>query len=67
MAPWIPCACGNYWCTVHGKHAHECDCPPIEGWTTDPYRDDAPRARRGPAPSGVPPCRVRVYTGRRRG
>ena len=40
-AAWVPCStCDDYWCTVHGAHAHECSCPPIEEWETDPY---APR------------------------
>ena len=34
---WVPCECQNYLCTIHGKHAHDCDCPPIEEWSVDPY------------------------------
>ena len=35
---WVRCpCCENYWCNQHEKHAHECDCPPIEQWETDPY------------------------------
>src|SRR5436305_690717 len=35
---WIPCTgCENFWCTIHGMHAHDCSCPPIEEWTVDPY------------------------------
>ena len=35
---WVPCPdCDDKWCNIHGKHAHECPCPPIEEWTTDPY------------------------------
>ena len=36
---WIPCpgGCGEFWCTIHRMHAFECDCPPIEEWTSDPY------------------------------
>jgi hypothetical protein len=45
MTPaWIPCdCCENFLCTIHGMHAHDCPCPPIEEWSTDPYRP----ARRG--------------------
>ena len=35
---WVKCKCGNFWCTAHKKHAHECECPPIEEWETDPYQ-----------------------------
>lgn len=39
---WIRCpGCENYWCTVHKKHAHDCECPPAEDWYADgvsPYR-----------------------------
>lgn len=34
---WVPCGCGNYWCFLHGVHAHECECPDIEGWEVSPY------------------------------
>lgn len=35
---WIPCeCCGEFLCTVHRAHAHECGCPPIEEWKVDPY------------------------------
>ena len=35
---WVPCnCCDNFWCTSHKKHAHECECPPAEEWTTNPY------------------------------
>jgi len=37
-APWERCVCGDMWCHEHGKHTHECSCPPIEEWTTDPYK-----------------------------
>ena len=38
LPAWIPCpCCENYWCTIHGKHAHECECPPIEDWLHSPY------------------------------
>lgn len=39
MIPWVKCRCENYWCNIHKKHAHECECPPIDDWTTDPYTD----------------------------
>lgn len=30
--PWVECAhCENPWCTLHLKHAFECDCPPLDG------------------------------------
>jgi hypothetical protein len=35
---WMPCLCCDEWvCTIHGEHVHDCDCPPIEDWETDPY------------------------------
>jgi DNA (cytosine-5)-methyltransferase 1 len=35
---WIPCeCCENYICTIHGMHAYECPCPPVEEWISDPY------------------------------
>lgn len=39
-APWIPCQdqCGEFWCTLHQQHACDCECPPIEEWTTNPYQ-----------------------------
>jgi DNA-binding phage protein len=38
LDPWIPCPCCDcYLCTIHGAHAHDCPCPPIEEWETDPY------------------------------
>ena len=37
---WVPCICENYWCLIHGMHAHDCPCPPIEEWETDPYNPD---------------------------
>lgn len=38
---WIPCdCCDNYICTIHGMHAHECECPPIDEWgDIDPYSE----------------------------
>jgi len=36
-ATWTPCDCGEYWCNRHGMHAHECECPPLEEWSTNPY------------------------------
>jgi hypothetical protein len=42
LPTWIPCpCCENYLCTVHMTHAHECQCPSIEEWSTDPYSDRA--------------------------
>lgn len=41
--PWTPCpCCENHWCNIHGQHAHECPCPEIAEWTTDPYRTSSP-------------------------
>jgi hypothetical protein len=35
---WIPCdCCGEWFCTIHRKHTGDCDCPPIDEWTCDPY------------------------------
>jgi hypothetical protein len=35
---WIPCpCCENHLCTIHEMHAHDCPCPSIEEWETDPY------------------------------
>lgn len=35
---WVPCpCCDEFLCTIHGGHAHSCDCPPIEEWEVDPY------------------------------
>jgi len=34
---WVPCACGEFWCRIHGMHVFECDCLPIEQWEGDPY------------------------------
>lgn len=35
---WIPCdCCENFICTIHWIHAHDCECPPIDEWMTDPY------------------------------
>jgi hypothetical protein len=40
MPAWIPCpCCGEFWCSRHGLHAFECDCPPIEDWEDDPYSE----------------------------
>jgi hypothetical protein len=28
---WIVCdLCEDYWCTLHEKHAYDCDCPSLE-------------------------------------
>lgn len=35
---WVPCdGCEDFYCQIHQQHAHDCDCPPIEEWITDPY------------------------------
>ena len=37
-AAWVPCeCCGEFYCTIHDKHAFECDCPPVDEWPLDPY------------------------------
>ena len=38
---WIPCdCCEEYLCTIHqGQHVSECDCPPIDEWTVNPYEE----------------------------
>ena len=37
-AAWIRCdCCDDFWCTLHAKHTGDCECPPLEEWTTDPY------------------------------
>jgi hypothetical protein len=43
MSPrWIKCPfCANFWCWVHQKHVHDCECPPIEEMTFDPYATSA--------------------------
>jgi hypothetical protein len=39
-ATWLPCPlCGDYWCSLHGMHVHDCPCPPIEEWEESPYGD----------------------------
>ena len=42
---WEPCSCGNFWCNIHGKHAHECDCPHRDQWPVNPYTTPAPKAK----------------------
>jgi hypothetical protein len=36
---WVPCpaGCGDFFCTIHYQHVHDCPCPPVEDWPTDPY------------------------------
>lgn len=35
---WMPCPdCDEHWCNIHGMHTHECDCPEIDEWESDPY------------------------------
>lgn len=42
MPPWVEClCCGEFLCTIHLEHAHECECAPIEEWSKDPYMDRA--------------------------
>jgi hypothetical protein len=43
-AAWIQCRwCAEVYCRIHGLHAHECACPPIEEWDCDPYLAGAGR------------------------
>lgn len=38
---WQECPdCEDFYCNIHRKHTHECACPEIDEWDTDPY---APR------------------------
>ena len=31
--PWVPCPCCENWvCRIHGSHAHDCECPPVDEW-----------------------------------
>lgn len=41
LPPWTRCAdgCGDVWCNLHGTHAHDCACPAIEEWESDPYTE----------------------------
>jgi hypothetical protein len=42
-AAWVPCpCCENFHCTIHETHAHDCPCPPVEEWESDPYSVAAP-------------------------
>lgn len=38
---WVPCyECDEYYCTIHNRHASECDCPGVDEWShagIDPY------------------------------
>lgn len=37
---WEACDCCEDWiCNIHGCHAHDCDCPPIDDWDIDPYSE----------------------------
>ena len=38
-ALWVPCICGDFWCTLHQAHAHECACPSIDEMDFDPYSE----------------------------
>lgn len=42
---WVPCpGCENPWCTIHNKHAFECDCPAL-GEEEDEMLEDKLPAR----------------------
>jgi hypothetical protein len=35
---WMRCTnCEDFICTIHADHVADCDCPPIEEWSVDPY------------------------------
>ena len=35
---WIKCQCGDFWCSIHKMHVHECTCPYRDGWGDEnPY------------------------------
>ena len=49
LPAWVPCPeCGNFLCTYHGGHAHDCDCPALEDWLEDwgtsPYESPHPNS-----------------------
>ena len=49
-APWAPCnCCDDYMCSIHQEHVYDCECPPLEEWTVDPYGLQA----EGPANSAM--------------
>lgn len=41
IACWTRCeCCEDFICNIHGMHAYDCDCPPIDEWASlgiDPY------------------------------
>jgi hypothetical protein len=40
---WVRCdCCENYLCRIHGTHAHDCPCPPVEEWANSPYDHGSP-------------------------
>lgn len=68
---WVRCDCGEeFWCTRHGMHASECDCPPAEEWAVDPYttggrwanQTPSGQNRLGPTPTRAAE-RARAYAG----
>ena len=40
---WMKCdCCDDFLCTIHGDHAADCPCPPIDVWSLygkSPYHD----------------------------
>jgi hypothetical protein len=32
---WEKCDCEDYWCHLHGMHAHECCCPDVDTFIAD--------------------------------
>lgn len=47
---WIPCpCCDEHFCTLHGIHACDCDCPPIDKMSFDPYSEGGARVVDGVA------------------
>lgn len=40
---WIRCEdCGEWFCLIHGEHAAECDCLPVDELDFDPYSEGGP-------------------------
>lgn len=53
-AAWIPCeCCENFLCTIHGTHAHDCECPPIDEWDIDPYSESPMTASKEAKAAGL--------------
>jgi len=73
---WIQCPdYDDYWCTIHKKHAYDCDCPDIDTWITKkgitPYEKGSGRwenetksgqNKLGPSPERAE-LRAKTYSG----